>query len=99
MRIEIIKTPKGFQIPQLESVAVPDRFFATVDLPSLDPASQTSLSSETTRRLVEKTLKDIGEDDFLEGLLRRLANDYRYVAGNRSESDVLFDALREKYAL
>ena len=99
MRIEIIKTRKGFRIPQLESMTVPDRLFASVELPSSVLKSLTPIRKKTTRRLLEKTVKDMGGDKLLEGILSRLPQGYSYVRGGMSDEAVLYEALKEKYGL
>jgi hypothetical protein len=99
MRVEIIKTRRGFRIPQLESMTVPDRLFATVELPSSVLKSPTPVRKEITHRLIEKTVMDMGGDKLLEGILSRLPQSYAYVSGGMSDEDVLYEALKEKYGL
>jgi hypothetical protein len=99
MRIEIIKTENGFQIPQLESMTIPDRLFATVELPS--PAHQllTLIEKKTARQLIEKAVADLGGDDLLEGILDRLPQSCKLIPVGLRDEDVLYEALKEKYGL
>lgn len=99
MRIEIIKTKNGFRIPQLESMTIPDRLFATVDIPPQTHPSQKAVRKRTTHQLLEKTVRGLGGDDLLEGIRNRLPEDYRYTSSGVSDEDVLYDALKEKYGL
>jgi hypothetical protein len=99
MRIEIIKTHKGFIIPQLESMNVPDRLYATVELPSPVLRPQTSIRKGAAYRLLKKTVMDMGADNLLEGILSRLPQDFTYVSAGMSDEDILYDALKEKYGL
>jgi hypothetical protein len=99
MRIEIIKTRKGFRIPQLESMTVPDRLFATVELPSPVIKPLTPVRKDTTRRLLEKTIMNMSGDKLLEGILCRLPKGYLYVPDGMSDADVLYEALKDKYGL
>ena len=99
MRIEIIKTKHGFRIPQLESRDIPDRLYATLEWPvELGPAP-TQNRQASTRSAIEKTAAGIGGDDLLEGILKRLPQDYRYMPSGVSDDDLLYEVLKEKYEL
>jgi hypothetical protein len=100
MRIEIIKIHKGFfKIPQIESMNLPERFYATVELASPVLRPQTPVRKGTAYRLLEKTVMDMGADNLLEGILSRLPQDFSYVSDSMSDEDILYEALKEKYGL
>jgi len=99
MRIEIIKTKNGFRIPQLESMTIPDKLFATVDMPFPTHQTYTPAHKKTTHQLIEKTVNGLGGDNLLEGIMNRLPQNYQYISNNISDKDVLYEALKEKYGL
>ena len=99
MRIEIIKTKHGFRIPQLESRDIPDRLYATLDWPSEINPTPAQNRQASSRSVIQKTLTDMGGDDLLEGILKRLPQDYRYMPSGMSDDDLLYEALKEKYEL
>jgi hypothetical protein len=99
MRVEIIKTKNGFKIPELESMDIPNRLTAVVDLPEPSGKPEARSPKKTAYRLIEKAVADLGGDELLEGLLNRLPQDFEYTSGNRSDEDVLYEALREKHGL
>jgi hypothetical protein len=99
MRIEIIKTRNGFQIPRLESMAISDRLFATVEISPPVRRQGASHKKKKTGPLIQKAIRQLGGDDLLEGILNRLPKDYQYIPDNMSDEDVLYEALKEKYDL
>lgn len=99
MRIEIIKTKEGFEIPQLRAMKVADRLYGTVEmLPSyLDRSA--SQSKGKTVPMLQKTIRQLGGDDLLEGIMRRLPERYYYVPDHLSDEDIWYETLKEKYEL
>lgn len=99
MRIEIIKTKHGFRIPQLESMDIPERLFATLEWPSGIHPEHSQDQQALSYRMLENTVKEMGGDDLLESILKRLPQDYRFIPSGMSNDDLLYEALKEKYGL
>jgi hypothetical protein len=99
MRIEIIKTKHGFRIPQLESMEIPERLFATLEGPSEIHPAPSQVTQTSSYQMIKNTVKEIGGDDLLEGILNRLPHDYHYISAGKSDDEILYEALKEKYEL
>lgn len=84
---------------KLKSMEISNRPTAVVDLPEPSGKSEATSPKKTAYRLIEKALADIGGDELLEALQSRLPQDFEYAPADRSDEDVLYEALREKYGL
>lgn len=98
MRIEIIKTKKGFRIPKLEEMGLSSgRFYAELDpVQVIRPTDETSRKSKTIAAM-EATLQRLGRNDLLMLKLKHLPKNFTF-SETDSDENVLQQALVEKYA-
>lgn len=99
MRIEIIKTDKGFIIPQLEGQVLPmTRFFADAEIDDVIAVQGSAKQKSPTILALEKALAQVGSDPLLKMKLENLPPDYTYTQ-TKDDEEILYDALRVKYEL
>jgi hypothetical protein len=97
MRIEIIKTRKGFRIPQLEEKGLSSvRFYAELDLSQVIKLPDENAHKSETIAALEATFMRLGQNDLLKLKLKHLPKNFTFVEINSDES-VLQQALLEKY--
>lgn len=97
MQLEAIKINNNFMIPELDKLNLSvDKIILNVDDNTINRLKNTQKS--TTYQKLELLNEELGGDELIEALLKHTPLDYEYKS-NKSDDEILYEALREKYEL
>ncbi len=97
MRVEAVLKNGHYEIPYLEKINFKKEHLV-IEIDEKLLLDSVKESKSKTYLQLEKLNKDLGGNDLVEAIMEGMPKDYTYKQ-TKSDDDILFEALREKYEL